>query len=342
MTARRSRRATLAWLGLLAGLTAVVFLVAWNGIGTVAEVIAVGGWSIVLLAFYYVLDLGGSTVSWRLLFARGRAPSLGQSLLATWICGAVNSLLPVANIGGEVVRVRHVMRHGVGGTAAVASVIVDKLVQALTVLIWGLIGLALLIDHTGNREVVTGAAVGFALFGAGVAAFFLVQRLGVFGPAARAAAAITNRAYWHGLAGSAAELDHAIRATYGRLGRFVGASTLKLATRVVLATEVSVAAYLMHHHIPLLEAFAIRSLAVTVRAAAFAIPSGLGAQEGVFVAIGALLGYPAELMLAVSLATRLREILPFIPGLVFSQFAEGHALWRRRASQRQPASSGPR
>ena len=334
MTARRSRRATLAWLGLLAGLGAVVFLVAWNGIDTVAEIIAVGGWSILLLGFFFVFDLAGGALSWRLLFAPGRGPGLAQSLLANWMGSAVNSLLPVANIGGEVVRARQIMRHGVAGSAAGASVIVDKTVQALTVLIWGLIGLALLVGHTGDREVIAGASVGFALFAAGVAGFFAVQRLGVFGPAARAAAAITNRAYWRGLAGSAAELDHAIRATYARLGRFAGASAVKLATRLVLATELSVAAFLMGQHIPLVDAFVIRSLAVTARAAAFAIPSGLGAQEGVFVAVGALLGYPADLMLAVSLATRVREIVPYLPGLAFWQLAEGRALWRRRVAAR--------
>ena len=335
MTARRSRRATLAWLGLLAGLSAIVFLVAWNGIDTVARIIAVGGWSILLLGFFFIFDLGGGALSWRLLFAPARAPSLGQSLLATWMCSAVNSLLPVANIGGEVVRARQVMRHGIVGSAAGASVVVDKTVQALTVLIWGLIGLALLVGHTGDREVIAGAAVGFALFATGVAGFFAIQRFGVFGPAVRAVASITNRAYWHGLAGSAAELDHVIRATYARLGRFAGAAALKLATRVALATELSVAAYLMDRHIPLVDAFIIRSLAVSARAAAFAIPSGLGAQEGVFVAIGALLGYPADLMLAVSLATRVREIVPYIPGLAVWQLVEGRALWRRRVAARE-------
>jgi putative membrane protein len=345
MSERKSRRTTLAWLGLLAGLGAVVFLVAWNGIDTVARVIAVGGWSILLLGLFFFVDLAGSAVSWRLLFAPGHGPSPARAFEASWMGSAVNALLPVANVGGEVVRARHVMRHGVAAAAAGASVIVDKTVQALTVLIWGLVGLALLVGHTGNREVIAGAAVGFALFAAGVAGFFLVQRLGVFGPAARAVASITNRAYWHGLAGSAGALDHAIRATYARLDRFLYACALKLATRVVLAAGVSAAALLMDQHIPIVEAFIIRSLAVSVRAVAFAIPSGLGAQEGAFVAIGALLGYPPELMLAISLATRVREILPYVPGLVAWHLAEGRALWRRRAAARQPrpsASSEPR
>jgi putative membrane protein len=345
MSKKRSSRTMLAWLGLLAGLSAIAFLVAWNGVDTVGRAIASGGWALLLLTFYVVFDVGGTAVSWRLLFAHGRVPRLARALEASWMGSAVNGLLPVANVGGDVVRARQLMRHGTTGPEAAASVIVDKTVQALTVLVWGLIGLALLIGHTADRQVIVGAAVGFALFAAGIAGFFLVQRLGVFGPAARAVASITNRTFWHGLAGSAADLDHAIRATYARLNRFLWACAIKLAARVVLATEVSVAALLMDQHIPLFEAFMIRSLAVTVRAIAFAIPGGLGAQEGAFVAIGALIGYPPELMLAISLATRVREIVPYIPGLVAWQLAEGRALWRRRAAAAQPrsaASSEPR
>ena len=332
-------RTMLAWLGLTAGLGAVIVLVAWNGIGTVAQVIAAAGWSILLLSLYFIIDLAGSALSWQMLFAHGRAPSLGRALGSSWMGSSVNALLPVANVGGEVVRARQVMRHGLDGASAGASVIVDKTVQALTVLLWGLVGLALLVGHTADRQVIAGATLGFVLFGVGLAGFFLVQRLGVFGPAARAAAAITNRAFWHDLAGSGAALDRAIRATYARVGRLLWASGIKLATRVILATEVSAAALLMDQHIPLLEAFMIRSLAVTVRAVAFAIPSGLGAQEGTFVAVGALLGYPPELMLAISLATRVREILPYIPGLFALQFVEGRAFWRRRSAGHQRASS---
>src|SRR5690606_19500502 len=140
MSKMRGSRTTLAWLGLLAGLGAIVFLVAWNGVDTVGHAIASGGWALLLLSFYVVFDLAGGTFSWRLLFARGRTPRLSHALEAAWMGSAVNSLLPVASVGGEVVRARQVMRQGTPGPEAAASVIVDKTVQALTVLIWGLVG----------------------------------------------------------------------------------------------------------------------------------------------------------------------------------------------------------
>ena len=88
------------------------------------------------------------------------------------------------------------------------------------------------------------------------------------------------------------------------------------------------------------DALLIKGLAVGLRGVAFAVPAGLGVQEGGFVAIGLMVGLPPELMIAVSLATRVREILPSIPFLFVWQHIEGRALWRRmrvaESEQEQP------
>jgi hypothetical protein len=58
----------------------------------------------------------------------------------------------------------------------------------------------------------------------------------------------------------------------------------------------------------------------------------LGIQEGSFVALGALVGMPPDVALATSLASRVREIVSGVPGLVAWQYVEGRGLWRRRAA----------
>ncbi len=75
----------------------------------------------------------------------------------------------------------------------------------------------------------------------------------------------------------------------------------------------------------------IKGLVDGLRGVSFAVPAGIGVQEGGYIGIGILLGMPAELMLAISLATRVREIVPNIPFLIAWQHAEGRAWWRRRA-----------
>ncbi len=80
----------------------------------------------------------------------------------------------------------------------------------------------------------------------------------------------------------------------------------------------------------------LNSLAVALRSAAFVVPGGLGVQEGGYVAVGALLGLPPDVMLAVSLATRLGELIEGLPGLLAWHFAEGGAYWCRRRQAGAP------
>ena len=63
------------------------------------------------------------------------------------------------------------------------------------------------------------------------------------------------------------------------------------------------------------------------------MPGGFGIQEGGYVAVGALLGHPADLMLVVSLATRIREILPSIPMLILWQVTAAQKLLGTQQSE---------
>jgi hypothetical protein len=63
------------------------------------------------------------------------------------------------------------------------------------------------------------------------------------------------------------------------------------------------------------------------------VPGALGAQESGMVLFGALLGLPADLSLAVSLAKRVRELALGLPGLAAWQWVEGRRLFDRRTDQ---------
>ena len=314
-----------AAIALLVGLAIVIGLVIWQGVATVAAAFAAAGIAIVLLAPVYLPHLILGTVSWRLLFAPGRAPRFGAALFAKWIGGSINWLLPVANVGGELVRARLVSRHDVRGTDAGASVIVDKTVQALSALLWVMIGLVLLISLSADVALMAAVGVGLALFGLGIFGFLVVQRAGMFGFVAGRLARLSGSSFWERLSDQADEMDATIRATYANTGRIALAIALRLASRLVLAGEVWLAAYLMGYPIGLVEAVMLKSLTAAARSGAFVIPGGLGAQEAAYMAFGALIGQPPELMLSVSLATRLRELLIGVPGLIAWQYAEGQS-----------------
>ena len=63
---------------------------------------------------------------------------------------AINRLLPVANIGGELVGVRLLSRGGVGGTTAAASVIIEMLLNVVAQYVFLTLGVAWLLHITGS------------------------------------------------------------------------------------------------------------------------------------------------------------------------------------------------
>ncbi len=317
-------------LALFLGLVAVAAMVArQDAAGVVAALVAMGAGTLLLpLAYAPHFLLAG--MSWRLLFHRGRAAGFWATLGALWMGLSVETLLPVASIGGEVVKARAVMRFGVSGADAAASVVLDKTVQAVSLILWGLVGLAVLVWLGAGREVVVGALWGAALLAAAVAGFVAVQRSGLFGRLAGAIGKVTTLADRLGLTGKAAALDAAIAALYGRPGLIVAACALRLAARAALTAEVLLAAYLMGQPLSLWDALMLKSLTGALRGVAFVVPNGWGVQEGGYIVLGGLVGLSPELMLAVSLATRARELLVGAPGLLAVQLVEGRSLWRRR------------
>jgi hypothetical protein len=60
--------------------------------------------------------------------------------------------------------------------------------------------------------------------------------------------------------------------------------------------------------------------------AAFVVPGGWGLQEGAYVVLGQMVGLEPEIALALSLATRARELMTGVPALIVWQFIEGRML----------------
>jgi hypothetical protein len=65
----------------------------------------------------------------------------------------------------------------------------------------------------------------------------------------------------------------------------------------------------------------------------FIIPNAYGIQEGAYIVLGTLLGFSPDFSLAVSLATRIRELLVDVPGLLAWQFIEGKLWLQNRATE---------
>ena len=311
---------------LLIGIALISGIFIWQGITPVVGQLGEAGWSLLLVCVFVVPEYLLNGQAWRCLFPRSTRPGIMQSLWATGMGSAVNTLLPVATIGGELVKARVLTLWGIPAIDTVSTVVVDKAVQAVVTGIWALIGVAFIAVLVPGDATIISAALGALTLIAGVAAFIAIQVYGGVSFVTKIAVKASKSEKFAEFSTKASDLDAAIRLIYAHRGRFVLSVVTRLTLRIILVGELILAAHLMGHPIGIAEAIMLKTLIGALRGLAFAIPGQLGVQEGGYIAVGALLGFPASLMLAVSLANRLREMLPSAIMLFVWQGVEGNNL----------------
>src|SRR5208282_359363 len=87
---------------------------------------------------------------------------LSALFLIACIRQAINRLLPVANVGGEIVGIRLLVQQGVDGAFAGASVVVEILLSLFAQYVFVAIGVLCLFSRTGNVRAVQALGIGLA------------------------------------------------------------------------------------------------------------------------------------------------------------------------------------
>lgn len=321
-------------LALAGGLALFLYLVVTQGIAEVATVLGAAGWGLLGVALFHLVPMAADTVGWRHLIPPERRRSLATLLWARWVGEAVNGLLPVAQVGGDLVKARLLTQRGMSGVTAGASVVVDLTLASFTQVLFTLLGLGLLAAYLGGAGIVAAVLTGTAIMGLMLAGFYVAQRRGLFSGLVGILGRIVEGRDWQALVGGAAALDRAIAEIYCDRRALLAAGAWRLLGWIVGAGEVWLAMYILGHPVDLAQALLLESLGQAVRAAAFAVPGALGVQEGGFLVLGALLGLDPSLALALSLVKRVRELLLGVPGLIAWQIAEGRRGWNRRVPGR--------
>jgi len=293
----------------------------------------------VVAALWFVIPLAAASQSWRLLFPGHGRPPPGAALRLTWIGLGVNWLLPVATIGGEVVKYRLGRQAGWRGERLAASLVADKTLQVSTQILYLLIGAALLLGMTGKLNWQLGGLLWLTGFAGSVALFYRMQNAGMFSGLLNAFARAGGDADAR-RAGSR-RIDAAIRRVYRRRGALLRAIAWRMAFRILVAGEIALViiglAWMTGTALPapvasvgglLGASIVLESLTQGARAMAFFIPAGLGAQEGALIGAGLLLGLPAETLLLVALVKRARELTVGGAGLAAWQLSETRRLVR--------------
>lgn len=321
-------------IGLVLGLLLLIGLLIWQGAAEVLQLLANSGWNLLCLPLAWLPSLLPATQGWRILLASRHPPSFIHALLALWMGRAVNNLLPVATIGGEIAKARLIHFWGVKGVDAAASVMVDKVIQAISVALWGLVGVGCLLYLSEDRQLALYALLGFTLLAASAVGFLYLQKAGMLGLLSRLGGKLVKTTAWDDISVNAREIDAVVSEIYRKRANIIKATLLRTLGLLLETVEVWLACYLLGHPLGVLEALMLKSLTSTLRDIAFIIPNGYGIQEGAFILVGALLGIDANTSLAVSLAIRIRDLV-FDPAglLAFHQIESRQFALRRQSRQ---------
>ncbi|MBW8725190.1 MAG: flippase-like domain-containing protein, partial [Inquilinus limosus] len=252
---------------------------------------------------------------------------------------AINSLLPVAQIGGELITARLLAMRGVPLNRSGAAIVVDLTTQMASQVVFTVFGLVLLFlgAHDGAMTpwIIAGAGVGLVL----VVLFIGAQRFGMFKVLERGLIRLADKFGWESL-GEVSGLHDSIVSLYGDHARRVWTSGgHHLVSWLLGCLEIWATLWALGLEPSLRDAVIIESLAQAVRIAGVLVPGALGVQEGGFIVICGLLGIPPHSAVAMALIRRIREIALGVPGLMAWQAMEGRHLARRRRARASEASS---
>ncbi len=307
------------------GILVAVALFGFYGVDPILQALATVGWGVVPVTLVRIGEAAGAGFCWWLLLWPRTSKLLNACLLLRWVREAVNALLPVAQVGGEVVGARLLTFYGVPGSLSAATVLVDLLAQTATQFLFTVIGLASLAAVGGAEGLVRWVGIGLAIMAPALAGFFVAQRYGGVRLVEVLAAKLTSDPRWATL-GSLRALNDRFVEIYRRPGPLAAVFGLHMAIWFFGVFEVWIALDSMGHPVSYATALTIESLGQAVRGAAFVVPAGIGVQEGGFVALCAVFGIPPPAAVALSLVKRVPEIVLGIPGLFIWQGLEGRRL----------------
>jgi putative membrane protein len=249
-----------------------------------------------------------------------------------WIGESVSTLVPSAAVGGDIVRARLAAINGASLSVAAGSVLVDITLGVFTQAAFTLLGVVLLVEVTGQKNFIRPTLIGTLIGVVGVAGFYFVQRMGMFRFLAKIIARLANSPEWQSLVQGGETLDQTVRALYARRKALIACCAWTIISLVAGSGEIWIALHALDLRATFINALILQSMVLTIRSAAFAVPGGLGVQEGGYLVVGNLLGIHGDAAFALSLIARVRELALGIPGLISWQIIEARRLWHARSA----------
>ena len=308
----------------LLGLIIAGWLVWRDDPATILHLLESAGPGLILAALVHIFPMLANAWDWRMLIRAAERPSFGTMLELVWIRESINGLLPVARIGGEIVSFRLLRRVEVRPATAIASIVVDMQLTLISQVVFALIALGYLLNLASldSLRVAGRFAWGLAALAPVLLLFALVQHARPFERAARTLNRITSGKVYS-LVGKSARIDQSIKLIWRQTGVVMRYLLIWQTLQCLgYALELWIALRMLGSDATFATAFVLEALIQLVSSVAFVVPGNLGVQEGGFMLIGGMLGIDAPTCLALAGARRVRDLLFYVPGLVYWQVAE--------------------
>jgi putative membrane protein len=312
-----------AILSTLVGLAAIVGLVVANGAAEIEKGVVAAGWGIVAVIILHLPQVAFSSQAWRAVVSAARLPSRVAFFRLRLIREAVNGLLPVAQIGGDLVAARLLTLDGVPLSVAGASITVDRTLELLSQVAFTTVGVGLLITGPDARQLPRSVTVAtIAILGVLAIIFIVAQRFGVFRLLEDGLLRLARRRNWRALE-AVAGLHQSILALHRSPRRLMLGGGYHFISWLLGGIETLVGLRALGVGASPREAFVIESLGQAFRAMGFAVPGGMGVQEGGVILVCGLLGIGPQSAIELSLLRRIRELALGVPGLLAWHWLEG-------------------
>jgi uncharacterized protein (TIRG00374 family) len=301
-----------------AGLLAFVL---WKYGGPALDILGAAPSAFLLVGFLAVVFSTVVCLSWRwgyILSGLDGGPSLLRLTLYRSAAHSLAVLVPSGKLGGDPLRAWLAARDRVAPGKAIASVAIDRTIEVASTAPFSLFFGFLLLQHGIPQLERVMIAVCVGTFGLAVGIFVAVRRL------RRGAGLVTPLALRMRLdrfrfvdrqldvmADSEASAARLVEQSQRMFGAFVAGFVANL--------------LVIGEFFLLLAAFGLPTDPIAIVAAIFAtgaahmlpVPAGIGVLEGATMWLFQLLGYSADVGLAVGLAARLRELIWMLPGGIY-------------------------
>ena len=322
-------------LKLSISLALIFALLARADVAELKRLLVSAGFPALIIGALCIFALSVTTaVRWKIVLAEFRHPQLFYEVWRYTIIGMFfNQLLP-SGIGGDGIRMWYARRAGLPLGVAVGTVIVDRILGLLGLLLLVIIGLPYLLSLRAAGLAAIVIAVSAVLLAFAIGIFFWIDRIMASTATlvrGRLAASFTRRPL-------VARLKHGLERTARDMRRLLGALPSGPATLLLsLVNQIVVGLVVLYLARSM-------SLSLSLAAAVFLFPpvlllsmipislAGWGIREGAMVVIFSLAGLPADASLSISVLFGACLILSGLPGGLFwllsrrgATGAHGHA-----------------